>query len=153
MTRAADYAVRAIVHLASLPDRSRASLGELATGVDVSPAFLSKVLQRLVKAGLIRSRRGKRGGFELSHDVASVSLLDVLRALDSVPTLNACLAPRGCARSAACGAHVVWLEAQARLRDVLAGASLARIARLARARRRPAAPRGRGAGHDLDEHR
>jgi Rrf2 family protein len=153
MTRAADYAVRAIVHLASLPDRSRASLGELATGVDVSPAFLSKVLQRLVRAGLIRSRRGKCGGFELSRDIASVSLLDVLHALDSVPTLNACLAPRGCARSATCGAHVVWLEAQGRLRDVLAGASLARIARLSRARRRPAAPRGRGAGRDLDEHR
>ncbi len=130
MTRAADYAVRAMVHLASLPDGSRAGLADLATGVDVSPAFLSKVLQRLVKAGLIRSWRGKRGGFELSREVASVSLLDVLHALDSVPTLNACLAPDGCARSATCGAHVVWLEAQRQLRGVLAGASLARIARL-----------------------
>lgn len=153
MTRAADYAVRAIVHLASLPDGSRASLCDLAAGVGVSPAFLSKVLQRLVKAGLIRSRRGKHGGFELSRDIASVSLLDVLHALDSVPTLNACLAPRGCARSAICGAHVVWLEAQERLREVLAGASLARIARFTRAHRRPAASRRRTAGHDLDEQR
>jgi Rrf2 family protein len=153
MTRAADYAVRAMVHLASLADGSRASLADLATGVDVSPAFLSKVLQRLVRAGLIRSRRGRRGGFELSRDVASVSLLDVLHALDSVPTLNACLAPNGCARSATCGAHIVWLDAQQQLHDVLGGASLDRIARLTRARQRRAAPRRRRAGHDLDEHR
>ena len=153
MTRAADYAVRAIVHLASRPDESRASLGELATGVDVSPAFLSKVLQRLVRAGLLRSRRGKGGGFELSRRVGSVSLLDVLDAFDSVPTLNACLAPGGCARSASCGAHVVWVEAQRRLHDVLAGASLDRIARLTRARQRRSTPRRRMAGHGLDEHR
>ena len=102
VTRAADYAIRAMVHLASFADGKRASLDELATGIDVPPAFLSKVLQRLVKAGLLTSRRGKRGGFELSRDVASVSLLEILRALDSVPVLNACLAPTGCGRSATC---------------------------------------------------
>src|SRR5512146_1804967 len=136
MTRAADYAVRAIVHLASLPGGSRASLGDLSIGVDVSPAFLSKVLQRLVKAGLLASRRGQHGGFELSRHVASISLLDVLDAFDSVPTLNACLAPGGCTRSAACGAHPVWVEAQQHVHEVLAGASLDRIARATRPRHR-----------------
>ncbi len=153
MTRAADYAVRAIVHLASLPDGSRASLGDLATGVDVSPAFLSKVLQRLVRAGLLTSRRGKHGGFELSRHIASVSLLDVLDAFDSVPTLNACLAPGGCARSATCGAHPVWVEAQHRVHEVLAAASLDGIARATRVHRRRATASGRLAGHGLDEHR
>jgi Rrf2 family protein len=143
MTRAADYAVRVIVHLSSLPDGARASLADLAGSVDVPATFLSKVLQRLVKAGLIASRRGRCGGFELSRHVASVSLLDVLHAVDGVPTLNACLAPKGCVRSATCGAHVVWLEAQERLREVLAGASLERIARLTRARQRLATSRGR----------
>ncbi len=143
MTRAADYAVRVIVHLSSQPDRSRVSLAELAASVDVPPTFLSKVLQRLVKAGLIASRRGKHGGFELARDVASVSLLDVLDALDSVPTLNACVVPKGCARSATCGAHVIWLEAQEQLREVLAGASFARIVRISRARQvRTASHRG-----------
>ncbi len=153
MTRAADYAVRAIVHLASLPDGSRASLDDLATGVDVSPAFLSKVLQRLVRAGLLTSRRGKHGGFELSRHIASVSLLDVLDAFDSVPTLNACLVPGGCARSASCGAHRVWVEAQHRVHEVLAGASLDRIARATRSRRQRAAARCLQAGDGLDEQR
>ncbi len=152
MTRAADYAVRAIVHMASLPEGSRASLGELAAGIDVPQAFLSKVLQRLVTAGLLASRRGKRGGFELVRHTRSVSLLDVLVAFDGVPTLNACLAPGGCARSATCGVHPVWVEAQHRVREVLAGASLDRLARVTRARQQRAATR-RTAGHGLDEHR
>ncbi len=153
MTRAADYAVRAIVHLASLPDGARASLSDLATGVDVPPAFLSKILQRLVRVGLLTSRRGKRGGFELSRRIASVSLFDVLNAFDSVPTLNTCLAPGGCARSATCGAHPIWVEAQQRLNEVLSAASLDRIARLTRARQRRAIPRRCLAGRGLDEHR
>ncbi len=143
MTRAADYAVRVMIHLSSLPDGFRANLADLATHAGVPPAFLSKVLQRLVKAGLVDSRRGQKGGFALTRDVASVSLFDVLRALDSVPTLNACLEPGGCRRSVTCGAHVVWLEAQERLREVLASASLERIAGIGRARQRLAAPRGR----------
>ncbi len=145
MTRAADYAVRVMVHLACLPHGSRASLAHLASSVDVPETFLSKVLQRLVKGGLVASRRGKKGGFELARDIASVSLLDVLHALDSVPALNTCLGSEGCARSVTCGAHVVWLEAQERMREVLAGASLERVARITRARQRLAASRGRTA--------
>ncbi len=128
-----------------MPGGSRISLVDLAAGVDVPPTFLSKVLQRLVRAGLLVSRRGKNGGFELARDLGSVSLLDVLHALDSVPALNACLGPGGCTRSASCGAHVVWLEAQERLREVLAGASLDRVARIGRSRERLAASRRRAA--------
>jgi Rrf2 family protein len=132
-----------MVHLASLPEGSRASLGTLAASVDVPATFLSKVLQRLVKAGLVVSWRGKKGGFELARNLASVSLLDVLNALDGVPALNTCLGGQGCTRSVTCGAHMVWLEAQERLREVLAGASLERVARITRARQRLAGARGR----------
>ncbi len=141
MTRAADHAVRVVVHLACLPDGSRASLADLAGQIAVPTAFLSKILQRLVRSGLIVSHRGRHGGFEVTRDLASVSLLDVLRALDSVPALNQCVAPAGCPRSATCGAHAIWLEAQDRLHDVLAGASLARIATIARTRERLASRR------------
>jgi Rrf2 family protein len=140
LTRAADYAIRVMVHLTSLPRGSRFNLNDLAADVDVPPVFLSKVLQRLVKAGLVASRRGKQGGFELTCDASAVSLLDVLGALDSVPYLNNCVSSeQPCGRSATCGAHVVWLEAQERMREVLAGASLERMARLGRARGRLAA--------------
>jgi Rrf2 family protein len=136
LTRAADYAVRVMVHLSTLPRRTRVSLGDLGDHVDVPAAFLSKVMQQLAKSGLVTSHRGKRGGFELARDVASVTLLDVLQAMDDEPVLNACLGASGCDRSPACAAHAVWLEAQERMREVLASASIERLARVTRAKRR-----------------
>lgn len=139
LTRAADYSVRVMIHLASLPRGTRANLNDLAAKVDVPAVFLSKVLQRLVKAGLVASQRGKQGGFQLACDPAAVTLFDLLEALDSVPSLNACVTgAEGCDRSGACGAHLVWMEAQERMREVLASSSIERLACLGRARQRSA---------------
>jgi Rrf2 family protein len=140
ITRAADYGVRVMVHLASLPDGGRASVPELAAETDAPAAFVSKVLQRLVKAGLAVSRRGKHGGFELAPGGRALSLLDILEALDDVPALNACLVEEGCHRSPECPAHFVWLEAQERMREVLSGASLEQLATITRAQRRRREP-------------
>lgn len=134
LTRAADYGVRVMMHLANGSPGTRSSLTDLAGAAEVSPAFLSKVLQRLVRAGLVASRRGKRGGFELLERGRGASLMDVLAALDGVPALNVCLLDGGCHRSTWCAAHPVWVEAQARMREVLTGASLQHIARESRER-------------------
>ncbi len=135
LTRAADYGVRVMIHLASAPRGARLSLTELAEAAEVSPAFLSKVLQRLVRAGLVSSRRGKRGGFELLDAGRAASLLDILTALDGVPELNTCLLSGSCHRSPWCAAHTVWQEAQTRLREALASASLEQMVTDSLARR------------------
>jgi Rrf2 family protein len=129
LTRAADYGVRVMIHLANGIPGTRSSLTDLAGAAEVSPAFLSKVLQRLVRAGLVASRRGKRGGFELLERGRQSSLMDILGALDGVPELNACLLDGGCHRSSWCAAHGVWVEAQEKMREVLVGASLQSLAR------------------------
>jgi Rrf2 family protein len=129
LTRAADYGVRVMIHLTNASQGLRLSLTNLAEAAEVSPAFLSKVLQRLVRAGLVTSRRGKRGGFELLDRGRHASLMDVLNALDGAPALNVCLLDGGCHRCAWCAAHTVWVEAQARMRDVLTSATIERMAR------------------------
>jgi Rrf2 family protein len=123
LTRAADYAVRAMIHMAN-SDAGRSSLKDLAAAADVSPAFLSKVLQRLVHAGLIVSYRGKKGGFELLDPGRAASLYEILEALDGVPELNVCLLPGGCSRTQACAAHNIWQDCQARIREILSAATL-----------------------------
>ena len=134
LTRAADYGVRVMIHLASADPSARVSLTELSEAADVSPAFLSKVLQRLVRSGLIASRRGKKGGFEMLARDRAVSLLEILQALDGVPELNVCLQASGCHRSQWCGAHEVWGLAQARMRETLAAATLDQLVAETRAR-------------------
>ncbi len=139
LTRAADYGVRALIHLADAESHTRSSLTDLAEVAGVTPAFLSKVLQRLVQAGLVASKRGKRGGFELVPRAREATLLEILLALDGVPDLNICLGPDGCQRSSWCAAHPVWREAQDRMREVLASITLEQLASQSRERRAGAA--------------
>jgi Rrf2 family protein len=138
LTRAADYGVRVMIHLASAVPNARVSLTALAEAAEVSPAFLSKVLQRLVRSELIISRRGKHGGFELLARGRAASLLEILQALDALPELNVCLASGGCARSPGCAVHDVWKLAQDRMRDTLAATTLEQL--VAETRARQAAP-------------
>jgi Rrf2 family protein len=127
LTRAADYGVRVMIHLASVDGHVRVSLTALADAAEVSPAFLSKVLQRLVRSKLITSRRGKKGGFELLPAGRAASLFEILQALDGVPELNICLLSGGCHRSPCCAAHGVWQAAQDRLRETLSAATLEQL--------------------------
>ena len=127
LTRAADYAVRVMIHLATPPVSGRSSLNDLAAAAEVSPAFLSKVLQRLVHSGLVASHRGK-GGFELLDRGRSASLYEVLQALDGVPELNMCLLPGGCSRSELCVRILYGRRRKPGCGEILSSATLEKLA-------------------------
>lgn len=67
------------------------STGEIASALDVSENHLSKVLQRLTKAGLVRSIRGPKGGFVINGSPDDYTLLDVYEAVDGRLVLSDCL--------------------------------------------------------------
>jgi Rrf2 family protein len=120
LTRAADYAVRVLIHLAGQPAHTRASRAGLAEAAECPEQFLSKVLQSLTRAGLVVSHRGNTGGFELPVSRREVSLLEVVEAIEGPVRLNLCLSSEdACARHGACPAHPVWEEAQSAMLDVL----------------------------------
>jgi Rrf2 family protein len=140
LTRAADYAVRVMIHMASLPAGSRLPLGELATAVTVPESFLSKVLQTLTRAGLLVSRRGADGGFELAPGKRDVSILEVVQAIDGPIQLNVCLRhDETCERMGECAAHPVWAEAQAAMVTVLGAATIGELASRPQVMKVPAA--------------
>jgi Rrf2 family protein len=129
LTRAADYAVRVMIRLATQPAKERVSLPELAAATDAPGSFLSKVLQALSRAGLISSRRGQSGGFEISPRGREASMLEVIEAIDGEICLNVCLVSgRSCQRKAHCPAHPVWAQAQMAMLEVLSGAMIADLA-------------------------
>lgn len=131
LTRAADYAVRVMVHMATLPVGTRIQRSMLAEATEVPDSFMSKVLQELVRARMIASRRGVDGGFQLAVAPQTVSMLDVVQAIDGPMRLNQCVGDKGnCARAAHCAAHVVWQEAQDAAASVLQKANIADLARL-----------------------
>jgi Rrf2 family protein len=129
LTRAADYAVRAMIYLAAAPENARPSLPELARAVDAPRSFLSKVLQSLAHAGLISSRRGQSGGFQISPQGELASMRDVIEAIDGAICLNVCLmSGRSCGRKSWCPAHSVWAQAQQAMLGVLSKTTIATLA-------------------------
>ncbi len=130
LTRAADYAVRVMVHLAGLPAGVCVSHTDLAKAVECPKQFLAKVLQRLSKAELVQSRRGSIGGFELAEAGWRATMLDVVEAMEGPIRLNVCLeSAESCQRRPICPAHGVWARGQAALIAVLRSATICDLAR------------------------
>ena len=136
LTRAADYAVRVMIHLAGLPPETRASRAELAVAAECPEQFLSKVLQSLTRAGLVVSHRGNTGGFELPNLRRAATVLEVVEAIEGPVRLNICLnSDRSCARQQWCPAHDVWVDAQAAVAQVLRDANIGELAQQAATRK------------------
>ena len=130
LTRAADYAVRVMVHLAGLKPGVRASRAELADAAGCPEQFLAKVMQTLARAQMVISHRGNTGGFELPEAQRRASLLDVIEAVEGPIHLNLCIdSACGCERKSWCPAHRVWVEAQVAMTGVLRNARLDDLAR------------------------
>jgi Rrf2 family protein len=129
LTRAADYAIRVMVHLATLPAQERTFLPSLAEATGAPESFLSKILQALSRARLIRSQRGQSGGFQILLRGRQASMREVIEAVDGPVHLNVCLiSERSCGRANWCHAHPVWVEAQRAMLEVLSGAVIGDLA-------------------------
>lgn len=118
-----------MIHLAGFPAGRPANRVTLATMAEVPPQFLSKVLQSLTRADLIRSRRGALGGFELARPRDQITVLQIVEAIEGPICLNVCLSGTGqCSRSWWCTAHGVFRDAQAAMVGVLSRATLEQLA-------------------------
>jgi Rrf2 family protein len=116
ITRQADYAVRAVLYLASLGDGGRAPTGQIARKQHVPPSFLAKIVSQLSVAGVLHTSRGARGGVSLARDPSQISLLEVIEVIDGPVALNECVIDAdACAYREDCPVHEIWCQAQAEL--------------------------------------
>ena len=90
LSKKTDYALMAMAHLAQKPGSSSAR--EIAEQYGIPIELLAKVLQRLTQRGLLTSQQGTRGGYQLSRSAASISLADVIYAIDGPVAVTACSA-------------------------------------------------------------
>jgi FeS assembly SUF system regulator len=90
LSKKADYALMAMKHLAQKRDVSSTSAREIAEQYDIPIELMAKVLQRLVRSGLLTSHQGTRGGYTLSKATAAISVADIIQAIDGPLTVTAC---------------------------------------------------------------
>lgn len=90
-SKKADYALIAMKHLAqACAGTASTSAREIAEQYHIPIELMAKVLQRLVRTGLLVSTQGTRGGYMLSRPPASISVADVIQAIDGPLTVTAC---------------------------------------------------------------
>jgi Rrf2 family protein len=95
LTKKADYGLMAMKHLAEQTDRGALSAKEVADAYGIPPEAMAKILQRLVKAGLLHSQHGTNGGYVLARDAARVTAFEVIRAIDGPLFITSCVTVRG----------------------------------------------------------
>ncbi len=121
-----EYALRAAVWLAG-NEGSPQTNQKIATATQAPAAYLSKLMKSLARAGLVRGARGAGGGFELARPAASVSVLDVVNAVDPVCRIKVC--PLGLAshKTRLCPLHKKLDEAIATIETSFRTTSLADV--------------------------
>lgn len=129
LTSFTDYGLRALMRLASEPDRGF-SAAELADEFQISRNHLTKIVQRLARAGIVATRRGGGGGAMLARPADEVRLGDVVRLLEKDQALVECLAVGGgdCVIDGRCRLKSRLRTAEARFLAELDRSTLADIA-------------------------
>ncbi len=124
ISKTAEYALRAVAYLARSPEAPRVTR-EIARVTKVPSGYLAKVMQTLVKGGLVRSRRGQGGGFTLERLPAEISILDVVNAVDPLQRIHSC--PLGLEehRDSLCPLHHRLDQAVLDIEKALAGSCIA----------------------------
>lgn len=116
ISEAANLALHTMTHLAARPGE-RCTAHAMAALFDVSENHLSKVLQRLAKAGLVRSARGPGGGYALGLPAQSVTLLEVFEAVEGPMTWAECLLRKPVCDGTHCVLGTALREANALFRE------------------------------------
>ena len=103
------YGVRAMFDLAQHEGVSPQSIRAIADRQELSEAYLEQLIGPLRESGLVKSVRGAQGGYVLARDSASITVGDIIRALDGEMDLVDCLGnSAGCDRAATCPSRSVW---------------------------------------------
>ena len=129
LSKKADYALMAVRHLALTSGPSSASAREIAEQYDIPIELMAKVLQRLVRAGLLLSTQGTRGGYTLSRPSVTISVADVIQAIDGPFTITACSTEKNdCEQYSKCSIRDPLWQIRERIAVTLGTVSIAEMA-------------------------
>lgn len=124
-----DYALRALIEMATRMDGPAVSAEELGRRQEIPHGFLQAILADLRRAGVVISQRGQSGGWRLARDPRTVSVADVIRAVDGPLVSVYGLRPEAVSYNETADVlQHVWIAARRSLRDVFEEVSIAQLA-------------------------
>jgi len=113
MSKTGVHALTALAALAKLSHGSYAGTGDIAKAIGAPRNYLGKLLQALIREGLVESQKGKGGGFRLARHPETITLLDVMEPVSRVGRWTGCFLGRpSCSDTAPCAVHERWETAR-----------------------------------------
>ena len=129
LSKKADYALIAMKHLAQHRGMPSTSAREIAEQYDIPIELMAKILQRLVRTGLLVSTQGTRGGYALSRSSVSISIADVIQAIDGPLTVTACSTEKvDCEQYGKCSIRDPLWQIKERIVEALGTVTIAEMA-------------------------
>ena len=128
-SRSAEYAIRAFVHLARVPEGKYAMVKDIARDSGIPSHFLAKILQQMARKGFLKSSKGPTGGFCLREPAEEISMLKIVESQDGLSDFERC--PAGMAKCddhQPCGMHDKWKALRQGIMDYLGQTSIADLA-------------------------
>jgi Rrf2 family protein len=122
LSKKADYGLMAMKHLAERASAGACSAKEVADAYSIPAELMAKILQRLVKAGLLQSHHGTYGGYKLAREASQISAFEVIRAIDGPLFITSCITVRGeCDQTERCTIREPLRRVNQSIEDVLKG--------------------------------
>ncbi len=129
ISRKTDYGLRIILELSKLPPGTAISARELASRQGIPFPFLSKIIAELASSRLLETKRGLKGGIKLSVPPESITVLDVVEAVDGGINLCYCSArPVDCPRQSYCPIRKALKEVEEKIKGELSSINIGALA-------------------------
>jgi len=128
LSKSCVYALRAAVYVAAKEHDAFVPIGEIATHLNLSFHFLTKILQTLTKKEIMESFKGPRGGVRLKKPSSTIRLIDIVEAIDGVNVFNKCiLGFTDCEGNESCSLHEKWSKVRKQMIEIFETTTLADI--------------------------
>lgn len=129
LSKSCVYGLRAALYLASQDNGEYVPIRQMSEKLDISFHFLTKILQELSAAGLMKSYKGPNGGIKLTKSGREITLMEIVVAIDGTSLLTECaLGLPGCGHQKPCPLHDSWAKTRDTIRAMLEETTLVGLA-------------------------
>lgn len=119
LTTKGRYAVTAMLDLAFHSERRPVTLTDIAKRQEISLSYLEQLFARLRRSGMVEGVRGPGGGYQLSRKAASISIAEIISAVDETIDSTRCGGQANCQNAEPCLTHDLWMGLSDQIRDYL----------------------------------
>ena len=127
LTTKGRFAVTAMLDVALHSSRGPVTLAGVAERQKISLSYLEQLFGKLRRRKLVESVRGPGGGYHLARDTASISVADIVRAVEEPLDSTQCGGRENCRDNQRCMTHELWEDLNATVQDFLSGVTLSQL--------------------------